>query len=252
MVMSDAYSILAQFYDLSIDVDYKQWADYLSGLTEHFGHVPRRILDLGCGTGNLTFALAEKGYKLTGVDISPEMIKIAAAKAAERKSNIPFYQQDLRFVEFRPNSFDTIISACDVINYLLTEVELRQAFKNVHRLLESDGLWLFDLNSTFKLQEIYGNQSYADLQSDFAYFWDNQYDWEQDLCRMDLTFFVQNSKGLYERVRETHRQKLWRPEVITAVAQESGFAVEACFDFLSLDSCSEDSERWQFVVRKQK
>ena len=112
--------------------------------------------------------------------------------------------------------FDTVISGCDVLNYLTSEDDLLAAFRTVHKLLAPGGLWLFDLNSDYKLREIYGNESYADLQDDFGYFWDNAYDEAEDICTMDLTFFVQVGENLYERRTERHRQKLWTPQEIGA------------------------------------
>ncbi len=87
--------------------------------------------------------------------------------------------------------FDTVLSTCDVLNYLTEGTQLKEAFNRVHKHLRPGGLWLFDLNSAYKLQVIYGDQFYADLQTDFAYFWDNSYTWGgPDICTMTLTFFL--------------------------------------------------------------
>ena len=248
--MNSAYSSLARFYDDSIGVYYGQWLRYLLALTLRHYHLPQRILDLGCGTGNLTIPLAKRGYGVTGVDISPEMIKVAQAKAQAEAVDIPFLVQDMRELRLPEGTFTTVISGCDVVNYLTTPEDLHRTFHAVNRLLQPEGLWLFDLNSARKLQKIYGDQSYADLHTDFGYFWDNRYDWDRQLCQMELTFFAQTPNGLYQRVTEIHHQKLWWPKEIKEVAQFTGFTVLACYDFLSTLPWSESAERWQFVVRK--
>lgn len=250
--MSNAYSVLAQFYDATIGVDYNLWADYLLSLMENFQHTPQNILDLGCGTGNLTMLLAEEGYQLTGVDISPEMIEIAIAKATQEGLNVEFLVQDQCDLDMPEGVFDTVISTCDVLNYLLTVEDLSDAVKEVAKVLKPGGLWLCDLNSIRKLQQIYGDESYADLQDHFAYFWDNSYDWERQVTSMELTFFVRNSQGLYERVIEKHKQKLWLPEELEDLGTKFGFSLLGSYDFLTMEPCDIPNERWQFVLRKNK
>lgn len=249
--MSDAYSTLAKFYDLCMEVDYEEWVAYLLELSQRHQHVPQSIIDLGCGTGNLTIPLAKRGYQLTGVDLSAAMLAIAEQKARDAGLEIPLFMADLGKFQLPGKEFDTAISGCDVLNYLTTQEELQRAFQAVYRLLVPGGLWLFDLNSAYKLREIYGDQSYADLQTDFAYFWDNSYDEQRDLVTMELTFFVETAAGVYEKKTEQHRQKLWWPEEIFALAKETGFSARGCYDFLSHSSHSETSERWQFVLQRE-
>ncbi|HHT43403.1 MAG TPA: methyltransferase domain-containing protein [Firmicutes bacterium] len=249
--MDDAYSVLARFYDLCMEADYAQWVHYLLALCRHHGHRPEQIIDLGCGTGNLTLPLAQQGFRLTGVDLSKEMIAQAQAKAAQYGLEIPFYAADLTEFLAAGSSFDTAISGCDVLNYVITPEGLQRAFASVYQLLSPGGFWLFDLNSAWKLEEIYGDQSYADLRDDFAYFWDNTYDESSGICTMDLTFFVQTAEGLYTRSTERHRQKLWLPDQIAELCEESGFQLCGSYDFLTLDPVSSHSERWQFILRKK-
>lgn len=249
--MSEAYSTLARFYDVSIGVDYEEWVRYLLAIGLRHYHLPGTICDLGCGTGNLTVPLARRGYELTGVDRSSEMIEVANAKAAACGEQISFFVEDLRDFYLPGEPFDTVISGCDVLNYLTTESDLRRAFDAVHSILCAGGLWLFDLNSAWKLKQVYGHESYADLQDDIGYFWDNSYDDKTDICTMELTFFVRTTEGLYERKRELHRQKLWTPRKIGEIANASGFALCACYDFLTVKPCSRASERWQFVLQKK-
>ncbi|WP_461361808.1 class I SAM-dependent DNA methyltransferase [Candidatus Darwinibacter acetoxidans] len=249
--MREAYSILARFYDLCMEVDYGEWVDYLLELCRFHHHTPHCVIDLGCGTGNLTIPLTQQGWRLTGVDLSWAMIAEARGKAAGLGLEIPFYVADLRDFRLPGAAFDTAISGCDVLNYLTSESDLERAFETVFRLLTPGGLWLFDLNSLSKVEEVYGNNCYADLQDDFAYFWDNSYDAEKGICTMDLTFFVRTAEGLYKRVRERHQQRIWLPEQIEQLCADHGFELLGCYDFLTTSPASTEGERWQFVVRRQ-
>lgn len=137
--MLEAYSVLARFYDLCMEVDYGEWVSYLLALCRLHGHDPGSIIDLGCGTGNLTLPLAEAGYSLVGVDQSRAMIAEAQGKAAERRLEIPFYVADLREFSLPGRAFEIALSCCDVLNYLTEEDSLRKAFARVHQLLAPGG-----------------------------------------------------------------------------------------------------------------
>ena len=249
--VNEPYAILARFYDHSMDVDYDEWVKYLLALGLRLHHIPRRILDLGCGTGNLTLPLAQRGYPVLGVDLSPAMIQIAQEKALRLGVDISFAVADMRDLTLPGQRFDTVISGCDVLNYVTSEEDLQATFRTVHRLLPPGGLWFFDLNSALKLRQVYGNESYADLQEGYGYFWDNSYDEGSDICTMELTFFVPTESGLYEKRVERHRQKLWTPKNIAAMSAQSGFSLRACYDFLTFSPCGPESHRWQFVVEKR-
>lgn len=250
--MNEAYLHLAGYYDRCVNADYSQWIEYLLSLFLRFGPLPKTILDLGCGTGNMTIGLAKRGYRVTGVDLSPEMVSAARKKARESDLDLCFFVQDLRFLELPDCTFDSVICTCDVLNYLTSAADLVRAFRGVQRVLRPGGLWLFDLNSAQKLQDLYGDRSYAELQRDFAYFWDNSYDRRKRICQMELTLFVGDEKGHYRRVKEIHRQKLWLPGQIKRISAKTGFSFRACYDFPHTRPCSNAGRRWQFVLSKAK
>ena len=78
------YSVLSQIYDqLMVNVDYEMWASYIEYLILEQGERPLNILELGCGSGNVTEKLLEKGYEVVGIDYSEEMLEIAEEKTEE-------------------------------------------------------------------------------------------------------------------------------------------------------------------------
>ena len=72
------YDILAPFYDIiNREIDYKSWADFIESIfRKEMTDPPSLVLDLGCGTGKMTLELARRGYDMTGVDYSPEMLDV--------------------------------------------------------------------------------------------------------------------------------------------------------------------------------
>ena len=135
----------AYIYDaLYEDKDYKKDCQFLEKIFEEYasGKI-RTILDLGCGTGGHALILAEKGYKVAGIDLSQEMLEIARKKAKERKLNIEFTPGDIRNIELN-QKFDAAISMFAVISYRITNEDLISTFKAALKHLKRNGLFIFD------------------------------------------------------------------------------------------------------------
>ncbi|NTV79206.1 MAG: class I SAM-dependent methyltransferase, partial [Clostridiales bacterium] len=91
----EAYTGFAEVYDLFMDnIPYEEWCEYLVSLLREHSVLDGIVLDLGCGTGNLTRLLAKKGYDLIGIDNSIEMLQIASEKNLENEQEILFLEQD--------------------------------------------------------------------------------------------------------------------------------------------------------------
>ncbi len=245
-----AYTYLAKYYDQLMNIDYYQWVAYLERIWQSFGIRPANILELACGTGNITIPLAQKGYQVTAVDCSKAMIKRAREKANDAELHIEFIEQDMRTVSLA-DQFDVVLCCCDSVNYLTETRDLSAFFKQAYLHTRPGGLLLFDLNSELKLREIYGNQFYAELGDDFSYFWDNHFDEQTETCRMELTFFINLENNLYQRVSEIHFEKLWRPQTVFNYLQTSNWQVIGYYGFLTWEEPGSDEERWQFAARKE-
>lgn len=135
----------ANYYNLIYqDKDYKAESNFLESIFSKYSNKPiKTILDLGCGTGGHSLILAEKGYKITGVDISEEMLEIGKKKAGERKLNMEFIQGDIRNIELN-HKFDAVISMFAVMSYQTTNEDLISAFKTASKHLKKNGLFIFD------------------------------------------------------------------------------------------------------------
>ena len=86
-----AYEALAGCYDsLTQDIPYEHMLQYMEALLQRHGVSPQTVLDLACGTGSMSVILAQKGYRVIGVDMSEEMLCVAAQKA-QKLDNPPFF-----------------------------------------------------------------------------------------------------------------------------------------------------------------
>lgn len=141
----DTFQDYANYYDtIYHDKNYKAECDFLEAIfSKYFSKPVRSILDLGCGTGGHALILAEKGYKITGVDVSEEMLKIGKAKAENKGANIRFIKGDLRDIGIG-KKFDAVIAMFAVISYQVTNKDLSNTFDNVRKHLEKGSLFIFD------------------------------------------------------------------------------------------------------------
>ena len=145
------YSMLAPFYDsFNGEIDYKKWAKFIDRIVRNnFPGNAEYILDLGCGTGNLTLELAKLGYDMIGADISDEMLDIARKKAdKERQKNILWICQDMTEFELY-GTVEAVVSSLDCVNHLLSEEDVQKCFSLVHNYLVPNGVFIFDINSRF-------------------------------------------------------------------------------------------------------
>jgi SAM-dependent methyltransferase len=129
------------------------------------------ILDLCCGTGQLMQILGEKGYQVTGIDGSLEMLKIA-------KTNVPFGKfilADIREFDLPP-VFDAVVSTYDSLNHLMSLQDLRAAFLNVYKCLVPNGVFLFDLNTSMTYLTQW--MGYLEVKESPDYFYINSADYD--------------------------------------------------------------------------
>ena len=134
-----SYQEFASLYDkLMDDYDYFMWSNYIIDLFNHYDLKPRDILEMACGTGNLTYHLANNRYNLVAFDLSSEMLAIAYEKLRKFK-NVKLLNQNM--VNFNINmNFDCVVSVCDSINYILNEEELLKCFENAYKHLRNNGV----------------------------------------------------------------------------------------------------------------
>jgi SAM-dependent methyltransferase len=144
MTVFGAYS---RYYNLFYqDKDYAGEAAYILDLIRQHRPDTKTILDLGCGTGRHDFLLAEKGFEVTGVDRSPEMLNIATTQVAScvPPSSPPVFRQgDIRSIRLG-KTFDLVVSLFHVISYQTGNDDLRAAFATAREHLEPGGAFIFD------------------------------------------------------------------------------------------------------------
>ena len=220
----NSYSFLAGCYDqLTYDVDYSSWADYIEKHFRRKGLPGNTVLDLACGTGSLTRELAQRGYEMIGVDLSPEMLAEAAEKN-EDVGGIPpmFLCQSMDQLDLY-GTIDACVCCLDSVNYVTDPRKLKKAFQRVHLFLMPGGLFLFDVNSVEKLQGLDG-QVFLDETEDTYCVWRAEYSKRSHICSYFMDIFrLDEESGLWERGEELHEERAYTVEELTEWLKEAGF-----------------------------
>ena len=221
------YGSFAHCYDRMMhDVDYGMWTEYLASLLQKSG--VRTVLDCACGTGKITIGLAKRGFSVIGCDCSEDMLMEARANALHAGMKmLPFVCCDMTEVRaHRP--VDALISTCDGVNYLCEPKRVDAFFQNANACLKPGGLLLFDVSSAYKLSEMIGERTFTEIEDDYAY----------------------SEGSLYRRFSEVHRQRAHTETELTDSLLQSGFTVLGVFDSFSRNPVRCDSERIQFIAKK--
>lgn len=243
----DAYTSFAQVYDLFMDnVPYEMWGEYLAQLFREYGIEDGLLLDLGCGTGKLTRIMAEKGYDMIGVDYSYEMLDMAKSESEE---SILYLLQDMREFELY-GTVRGIYSACDCMNYILEEDELRSAFKLVNNYLDPGGVFVFDVNTPYKYRELLAENTIAENRDEGSFIWENYFDEDEQINEYDLTLYIKEEDGRFIRFEETHFQRCYELSMIRRLLEEAGLEFVAMYDAYTKEPVSEESEKVLFVARE--
>lgn len=246
----EAYEAFASIYDAFMEeIDYDMWVAYLHKIWEKECFQPKLIVDLGCGTGNVTQILAKQGYHMIGIDFSEDMLAEAKKKAETENLNILYILQDMREFELY-GTVNCIISLCDSLNYITEEEELLQVFCLVNNYLHPKGLFIFDLNTEYKFKEILAQNSFSETKEDSAYIWENYYDEQEKINEYYVNFFIKQKDGKYERKEEYHYQKAYDISIIKRLLEQSGLQLSGIYDAYTFEPPRKDSQRIYFVARE--
>lgn len=218
--MMEAYTILAEHYDrLTYDVNYERWADYVERHFRRLSRPVRTVAELGCGAGSLTRLLARRGYRMTALDLSPDMLAVAEEKC--RGLDVQLVCQDMARLAL-PEPVEAVISCLDSINYVTHPSALKRTFRRVYRALVPGGLFLFDVKTPLSLEEDDG-QIYLDEDEDIFCVWRGEYSPRRRVCGYGVDLFVRREDGGWDRGSEYHEEYAYTMDELEGFLREAGF-----------------------------
>ncbi len=244
------YNDFAQVYDKLQDADYEQFVDYYERIFKKFGKSPKLVLDLACGTGNITIPMAKRGYDMIGLDLSCEMLNIARDKAVAENLDILFLNQDMCEMELY-GTVDAIVCALDGLNYITDPDDMKEVFRLAANYLNPGGIMVFDLNTEYKLREILGENTFVCEEENVYYIWRSEFCDKTKVCEFELNFFCRQSDGSYERFDELQAERAYSKEEILQFANSAGLEVEGVYKPFEFMTNSDKDERIFFVISKK-
>ena len=219
----NSYGPLAGCYDgLTWDVDYSGWADFLERLFRRSGKTVRTVVDLGCGTGSLTAELAARGYEMTGVDLSEDMLAVAADKCASLENRPLLLRQDMsRLTLMEPA--DAVVCCLDSLNYVTRPAAVRRTFRQVFRWLEPGGVFVFDVRTPDFLRSMDG-QVLLDEREDIFCVWRGAYSEKRRVLTYLMDLFFRENGEQWSRAEEIHEEYAYEPDELARWLAEAGFS----------------------------
>lgn len=246
------YGDFAKVYDaLMQEVNYKDWADYLFRITLNSPKPVKKILEFGCGTGNMTIPLAKLGFDVTAVDLSDDMLTVADEKVMQAGlDNVRLFKGDMSNFQI-DETFDAVMCCCDSFNYLPDMTAVENFIMCSIDALNPGGMLMFDMNTPDKYKNIIGNNTFVYNLDDVFCVWENDYHGDEKCIDFDLSFFAKRDDGLYERFEEEQRQYFYPVETIFKCLKIPAFKNTKIYDFGQFIAGGPASERVQYVTEKR-
>ncbi|GAB6091864.1 class I SAM-dependent DNA methyltransferase [Furfurilactobacillus curtus] len=238
------YDSFAKFYDELFDpAMYDAWLDFVR---QQAGS-RRQMIDLACGTGRLAIKLKQAGFDVTGLDLAPEMLSLAAERAASVNVNVPLIEGDFTALGDL-GQYELITCFDDSLCYLPDEAMLLDAFREAKAHLTSSGRYLFDVITPYQTDTVYPGYMYNFHDDERAFMW-SSYEGEQPhSVEHDLNFFIWNEAlNGYDHHAELHIERTYSLATYQHLLHSAGFTKVTVTSDFGQQPIDETTTRWFFV-----
>ena len=245
------YGSFASYYDLlTANVGYPSRGQYFHTLLQKYGVPGPILLDLACGTGSLSEVMAGLGYDVIGVDASEDMLMEAMQKRSESGHDILYLCQPMEELDLY-GTVDCCICALDSLNHLTDPEQVLAALKRVALFLAPGGMFLFDVNTPYKHQNILAEHTFIyDLDEVFCA-WQNG-PCKENTVEITLDLFEADEDGAYYRETEVFSERAYPHEELLAMLEQAGLIYLDCFGEDSFDPPAPDAQRVVYAARSGK
>ncbi len=226
-----SFNRYANYYDLLYhDKDYNKECNFIEAVFKKYTQKPIvTILDVGCGTGGHALSLAERGYHVTGIDLSPTMIDLAKAK--QSSSRLDFHTMDIRNLDLG-KKFDACIGMFAVMDYITEDNSIHTALTNIRRHLNHSSLFIFDFWNGLAVLRILPATRVRVIENNgikLVRIAQPELDAFNHICRVKYHLIVTQDNKLIDEIEETHDIRFYFPQEIIHYLADANFKVlEIC------------------------
>ena len=202
------------------------------------------VIDVGCGTGKLTVLLSEKGYDMTGLDLSPEMLEVASELGYERNANVLWLCQDMREMDTF-GSYAAMYCLEDGVNHMTGEFDLEIFLERARNFIDPDGLLIFDFLTDSYFSAAASKGVFFEDGSDGTCIWTADYD--GGIMTYDIVCYsrADDEEELYERTEDTVVERALEPEKVRKALEDKGYEV------LELEEFEKAPGRYYVTARRK-
>lgn len=243
-----AYEVFAGVYDAcNEDANYETLAEQLLRRLRTHGIREGLVVDLGCGTGDLTLHLADAGYEMIGVDLSEEMLCVLQDKMAERDiGGVLLLRQDLCHLDLY-GTVQAAVSTFDTLNHIGPFEQFKAALSRCALFIEPDGLFMFDLNTPYKQEVVLANNRYTMENDEILLEWENHYYADRRATQIDLAITYKDDGETY---MENFEEYAYTLQQIQDACGEAGLFIEEICDGETFGKVTPTSNRYLITARK--
>jgi ubiquinone/menaquinone biosynthesis C-methylase UbiE len=245
IIKSLPYTELAEIYDHLMDhVNYPEWADYLTQIIKRFKGPQKTILEIACGTGNISIELYKRGYNVIATDISKVMLTIAAKKFHEQRIPLTLFVSSMTAIPLI-HRYDIVTCIYDSMNYMKTEKDFIGTLNEIARVTEPEGLFIFDVCTKRNSEMFFDNQTMIDKYGNITYERMTKF---HRMTSIQENYFVIHKNGTM--YTERHCQKVYSLAQVARMIKKTPFVEVARYDDQTFHLGTEQSERVHFVLLK--
>jgi len=204
-----------------------------------------RILDLACGHGRHSLELARRGFRVTGVDLSPRSLDLAREAAAAESLDVDFVRADMREIDFDAE-FDATINLFTAFGYFESDEEDREVVRRIARGLRPGGAFLVDTINALGLARRYQPKRWEEAAEGVVMLDDHDWDLLAGRNRARWTFI--RPDGTRSELR--HVVRTYAPWELAALIASAGLEVEEGWGDFEGGPLSYESWRLILLARK--
>lgn len=226
-------------YDLLYgDKDYQAECGLLEQVFQNFGNGNiSSVLDFGCGTGNHSIPLAQRGYRVTGVDLSGEMLRVARQKSTEQDVEVNWVEGDVRNVQVE-GIFDAGLFMFAVLGYLLPNEDVMATLRNTRKHLRPGGILAFDVWYGPAVLTIKPSDRFKIIETPEAKVLrmvSSKLDSRHHLCQVHYNIWELIGDRVRNESEELHTVRYFFPMELELMLSQTGFKLNSLTAFPTLD-----------------